>query len=207
MPTLMELEVAELSPAQRKHYELCLSNGSTPKMALMLATRHGPEMKGSDRAFGEGQRRKMSRIPAVNQKMLDIAAKAGISTSGKFHVSALGRYDNPLAWCSTIEDARKSAQLQNLNTTGLITNRAVELPPPPPVALAADLIDDEVSKRLSTGELAARLPRSPERRAKKLLELREQIVSERGRPQRKSGRGGSLGQKALAALAGSRSPQ
>lgn len=203
--TFHEREVADLTPAQRKHYDQCIANGTSPRMALMFASRQAALMGGSDQAFGEGQRRKMSGIPEVNrQKMLAIAQKAGINTNGKFHVSALGAYNNPLAWCSTIEDAKKSGQMQNLNLTGLVKQKAVEMPPPAPVALASDIVDDEVSRRLTLPEHSRVHTLKPAQRASALAEMREQIVAERGRPRRKSGRGGSYGRAVLESVAGSR---
>lgn len=202
--TLHELELSELSPAQRKHYDLCLTNGTAPKMALMLASRHGPEMKGSDRAFNEGARRKMESMPAVNRKIHELARQAGISTDGKYHVSGLGRYDNPLAWCSTIEDAKLSVKMQGLNATGLFEYTAPEQPPAERVPLAPDLVAAAVSERLSQPEHSKVRTLPPKQRAEAVAALKSQVVSEHGRPHRKRGRGGSPGENVLAAVAESR---
>lgn len=200
--TYHDLEVAELTPDQRKHYESCLRNGSTPKMALMLATQHAPRMTGSDQAFNEGARRKMNGISPLNRKMFEIARKAGINTEGKYHVSGLGAYTNPLAWVSTVEDVKESLKRQNLNATGLVNHQAVvkdEEPPPPP-RLAPDLVDDIVSTRIRSLP-SAKVP-PPNSRAFSALvgEVREQVIEQHGRPDRKSGRAGTCGSRLLDAL-------
>lgn len=201
--TLHEMEVAELSPSQRQHYDKCLASGSTPKMALMLASKQAALMGGSDRAFNEGARRKMSNLPHMNQTMLSIARKAGINTSGKYHVAGLGKYNNPLAWVSTVDDVRESLKLQGLSSQGLVKYQAPEKPPLPDIPLAPDIVDAEVARRLSgEGTTRAVLPSDPKKRASALADLREQVVAEHGPQRRKRGRAGSPGESLLAALAG-----
>lgn len=203
--TYHEMELAELSPSQKKHYETCLGNGCPPKMALMLASKHGPRMTGSDQAFNEGARRKMSNIPFMNQHMFDIAKKAGINTSGKYHVSGLGGYDNPLAWVSTIEDARESIVKQNLNATGLINHTAVETPEPEAPRLAPDLVDAEVGKRIRSLPPSSKAKaNSPASLARLVGDLREQVIAERGRPKRRVNRDGSLSDSLKDSLLGNR---
>lgn len=203
--TLIELEVADLPPERQKLYRECVARGETPRMALMLATRQAALMGGSDRAFNEGARRKMNNLPFMNRTMHAIARKAGINTEGKYHVAGLGRYDNPLAWVSTIDDVKESLKRQNLSSTGLVKYQAPERPPLPDVPLAPDIVDNEVASRLSqAAQQGVSLPRDPKARASYVAELRDAVVSEHGRPQKRAGRGGSPGERLLKGIAGTR---
>jgi len=205
--TLFELEIAALPPAQQSHYRKCIANGTAPQMALMFASGHSPIMRGSDRTFNEGARHKMSRIPAVNQVMFDVARKAGINTNGKYHCSCLGGYGDHMAWVSTIEDVREVIKKKGLNATGLVNYQAPEKPPQPEVLLAPDIVDAEVSKRLSQAARSRGLPKSPKHLASTVAGLREQVVAEHGRSPRKSGPAGSLGERVLACIAENGPPQ
>lgn len=200
--TLHELEVAELSADQRTHYEQCLKSGSTPKMALMLATRHSPRMTGSDQAFNEGARRKMNSIAPMNKKMFEMARKAGINTEGKFHVSGLGAYTNPLAWVSTIEDAKESVRRQNLNATGLFSHRAVERDEPPKESprLAPDIVAEAVSTQIRSLPPSSVPPSNSKAFSALVEETKERVLEKHGRPRRASGRGKSLGSRLLDSL-------
>lgn len=202
--SLIELEAADLPEHQQEHFRRCIANGCTPQMALMLASRFSPIMGGSDRAFNEGARRKMNNLPAVNQKMVAMAQKAGINTNGKYHVAGLGAYNDPMAWVSTIDDAREVIKAKGLSSRGLINYQAPEKPPQPDTLLAPDIVNDALRRRLSDDEsLAARVAQaSPKKRASLLREQREQIVAAHGKPRRKPRCGNSIGQRLLGGLSG-----
>jgi hypothetical protein len=202
--TVHDLEVAALPDHQQAFYRMCVKKGQTPRMALMLASQQAAMMGGSDQAFNEGARRKMNKLPAINQRIVDMAQKAGISTHGKYHMSSIGAPTDPLAWCSTIEDAKYAIKAKGLSSRGLINYTAPEKPPQPDIRIAPDIVDEELQRRLrSSDDLAKRLPPTPAKRASALRELREQVADELAPRKPKSGRGGSLSERLLADLGGS----
>lgn len=204
MTTLIELEVESLRPDQKKHYADCIRRGESPRMALMLASRFSPVMGGSDRAFNEGARRKMSNLPAVNQKMLEIARKAGINTNGKYHVSGLGAYNNPMAWVSTVDDVKESLKKQGLSSRGLVNYKAPEKPPAPRIALAEDIIQDELRQRLSQNERLKSMPPNSAAFSSAVRSEREKVIADHAPRAAKSGPNKSLGSRSLEHITGTR---
>ena len=207
--TLHEMEVASLTETQQAHYKACIAKGESPKMALMLASRQSAMMGGSDRAFNEGARRKMNSMPAVNRNMHYLAKQAGINTEGKYHVSCLGRYDNPLAWVSTIEDVKTSLKMQGISARGLVNYQHPEAPPPEQTGyrLADDIVDEELKKRLSQEENAKVLQAKPKKRAALLREMADEIREHHGRRGRGASRGGTPGEGLIKSIAETRSLQ
>lgn len=172
-------EAAQLSASQRAVYEASIAAGDNPQFAIGLATRRSAMMKGGDRIFNEGAREKMNRMPEVNRdRVCAIAQRAGINTAGKYYVSGLGRYSDPRAWVSTAEDVKTVCKEKNLNATGFINHKATELPPPPKVAMADDLVQEKVT------EIVASEPKTRERLKNgklKLGDVRERVVATHSR--------------------------
>lgn len=169
--TLIDMEVADLPEHKQKIYRDCIERGESPRLALMLASRSAPVMGGSDRTFNEGQRRAMNDDHVVcRERVVDIAKKAGINTHGKYYMGQLGRYGDPMAWVSSVDDVKEVAKRKNLSVDGLVKHKARETPPPPPVVLAED-----IKNRLVKQELAhVAAERGP---AKTELEARRRVSS------------------------------
>lgn len=149
---LIEAEVARWPDWQRCFYEWMVECGNAPVLAHMLACRQAPLMGQSDRSFCESQHQKMAGMSTQQrQAMVEIARRAGINTDGKFYVSGLGTYNDPTAWCSTIEDARTALAMKpHLNATGLVTKTATLRPEGPPQRklLADDLAAEMIGKEM-----------------------------------------------------------
>lgn len=149
--------------------------------AMRSACRRSTLMMGSDQAFCRGERRKMeSMTPALLARRQKLAQEAGISTQGKFYVGGLGRPNEPGAWVSTVDEARHTAEVKNLECDGVVTRSHRETGDGglKPVPLAADIRDRLVQQRLSQDPgLASRCAASPRR----LEDVRREVVARHGR--------------------------
>ena len=153
--------------------------GEYPRGAAMCALMQPPGTKNTDRAFCEGQHRKMERMsPANRRKMQELARKAGISTDGKFYVGGLGKYTDPKAWVSNQDDVITACKLTKSAATGVLNCDYMEHDKEPKrLPLAPDIVNRFVRKRLRADpSLAEKVKRNP----KKLREVQESIVSRHG---------------------------
>lgn len=180
-------EVLDRGPAAAALYRQIIAAGETERWATMCALQSPPGARNTDRAFCQGQQRKMERMPAQNrQKIQALAQQAGIRTDGKFYMSGLGKYDNPAAWVSCAEDVVTSCKVQNKSVEGAVqfTPRTLHPGrPKPEPALAAELVAEFEAEYLQKDPgLAEKVRKHPRARR----ELREQIVEKHGRPRRVS---------------------
>lgn len=152
---LIEDEVKSWPEWQQCFYELMVESGNSPVLAHMLACRQAPVMGQSDRSFCESLHRSMASMSQnIRSGIIENARRAGINTDGKFYVGGLGTASDPSAWCSTIEDARRTLAMKPwLNATGVVTKEAAmkaeNMPPPPRKRLADDLAAEMISKEMA----------------------------------------------------------
>lgn len=161
-------------------YEELLAAGNPPGAAAMFALQSPPGSRNTDRAFCDGQRRKMERMaPGNRNKMIAIAKKAGIKTDGKFYVGGLGRYDDPKAWVTCADDVLTSCKLTKSAATGVINCDYTEHDKPrEEPALAPDLVSTYTKRKLAADPaLLEKVRKNP----KKLKEVQESVVSTHGR--------------------------
>jgi len=179
--TLIEMEVADMPEHKQFVYRECIERGESPQLALMFASRSGPVMGGSDRTFNEGQRRAMGEDHSVcRDRVVKIAERAGISTHGKYYMGQLGRYDDPMAWVSSVDDVKEVARKKNLHVDGLVKHKAREVPPPPPVVLAEDIKQRLVKQEL-TRVAAEKGPAKTDLEARRrVASATERVVHEQG---------------------------
>lgn len=105
--------------------------------------------------------------PDNRHRVLSIAKKAGINTSGKYYQSGLADHrgpGDPAAWIDSAADIKRVAQQRNLHVTGVVEHVAHEVPPPQSKPL---------SERLMRKALKHYKKQNP---GKKEGELREMIV-------------------------------
>lgn len=190
----LALEDAELLPKKlRKEFDAMVAGGAKPQFALMCVQNSPPKGKGNltpkfhnvggsvnDQSFVRSAFQRMRQMNPMNQKkILDIARKAGINTNGKAYCGQLGRYDNPLAWCSTGEDVLESCKRQNLSCDGAVTYKAaVDETPTQGKELADDIVAREANK------LVSRDPKLAEQVRKGKVhkqEVRERVIAKHGR--------------------------
>lgn len=159
---------------------LC-EQGVDPVFAKMHACRRASGSRGTDRAFNQGQRRRMTNMDAYNRdKLLEIAKKAGINTSHKFYCGGLGRPNDPAAWVSTDSDVLEVARKRNLEVTGPVEHSAVYVPDPDEAKpLAEDIIQDRMSRILSKNPAVAEKYRKNPKKVSS--QLRDKIVETHGR--------------------------
>jgi uncharacterized protein with GYD domain len=175
---ILEAEIANAPIHVQDAYFCALIEGTDAILAHMLAMRQGPQMKGSDRAFGEGQRLKMGAMHERNRdKIQAIAEKAGIRTQGKYYVGGLGRYNDPAAWVSTADDVKSVLKAKNLTATGVVEHQGVAMPPPPPKRLSERLTREFVAKTLKAEPKTAEAVR---KNPKKMRDLRERVIATHG---------------------------
>jgi hypothetical protein len=162
-------------------YEALIAAGNPPGAAAMFALQSPPGSRNTDRAFCEGQRRKMENMdPRTRKGIVELAKKAGINTDGKFFMGGLGGYTNPAAWVSCAEDVVTSCKVQNKGVEGVINFQAPAKKevPPPSVPLSETLIKEMSSKyQKADPGLAERCKKSKKARN----ELREMVVAKHGR--------------------------
>jgi len=157
--------------------------GMDHQLAAMQACRRGPRMKGSDQGFNENARHRMGRMNGqILDRVVKRARKAGIATQGKFYVGPLADRrgpSDPRAWVSTVEEVRSVVRERNYESTGCVEHRAVEMPAAPRVALADEVRDEILGKKLQGDPgLREKIRRGGSRA---LAAAREEIVSKHGR--------------------------
>ena len=92
--------------------------GAEPAWAMKSACGRAARMVNSDGSFNEHARHRMSAFAdSIGGKdYLKIAKKAGVTTQGKYFVSALGSPDSQDSWVSTTDDVEAVCRKKNLNT-------------------------------------------------------------------------------------------
>lgn len=188
------MEEAESLPKPlRREFDAMVADGNTPQFALACILQEAPGGKGNftpkfhnvggrvnDQAFVRSAFRRMNTMHAGNrEKILARAKAAGINTNGKAYCGQLGRYDNPLAWCSTAEDVLESCKRQNLSSTGAVEYKAHDdQRPVEGVPLAPDIVRREARRMVSKD------PKLAEQVAKgkvKKQEVAERVIAKHGK--------------------------
>lgn len=179
---ILESEIGEMPEEIQQRYRNLREEGETVVVAHMLATQQAPVMGNSDRAFNEHHRRKMSTMREESrQRIVDAARRAGIDTEGKYYMSGLGRYTDPAAWVSTVDDAIGAARAKNLNMeiNGRTVTEADLIPPKQGPRLAPDLVQELKQRYMAKDPaLAEKVRKSP----KESKELEQTIIEKHGRP-------------------------
>jgi hypothetical protein len=186
-------EAASLPPDLRREFDAMVAGGNTPQLALSLVLQSAPAGKGNvtpifhnaggrvnDQAFVRSSIRRMNTMnPKSREKILKIAQQAGINTHGKAYCGQLGKYDNPLAWCSTADDVLESCKRQNLSSTGAVEYKAREAEAPVQgPALAPDIVRREARRMLSKDE---RLAHQVATGKVKKQEVAERVIAKHGK--------------------------
>jgi len=142
-------------PAQVKaHYLKMVEAGESPRFALMCSMQRAPLTRQSDKTFGKKRREimesgKSGLKPWMLDRYLKLAKQAGISTQGKYYVGGLGRPTDPMAWVSTVDDAKEVCKLKNLNASGLVEHVASPVPDRKRVRMAPDVQREYVARALA----------------------------------------------------------
>lgn len=177
---MLRADVERCGPGAIDMFDTLMAQGESAEWAAMCACRQAPGAKNTDRAFQQGQRRKMEGMDPVNRRNLErIARRAGINPEGKYYMGSLGRYTDPKAWVSTADDVLTVAKQENLSVEGVVTHRGVTKDVAPKVGpkLAPDIVERLAQQKLQTDPaLREKVKRQP----KKIRELKEQVVEQHG---------------------------
>lgn len=159
----------------RALFERLLAEGKSPEAAAMYACQQAPGTRNTDRAFSQGQQRKMENMSPLVRSMLQKRAKAaGIDTRGKYYVGGPFGAHDPRSWVTSAEDLLTVAKKNNLNIEGVLNHKAdrTEAQPQPKPAIAPDIVNTLAKKRLSADPALRERCKNP----KALGELKESIV-------------------------------
>lgn len=183
----IDRELSGMSVSQQQLYRRCVENGCSHQMAVMLAHQQPPGVRGTDREFQKGQRQKMENYGGSMKHILRQARAAGIATQGKTYMAGLGHWTDPAAWASTIDDVRKVVEVRNLDCSGIVNHKAVEIEPKKkPVELAEHLVQQRMQEYLAKSpKLRADMKKNPR---KTKAELREKIIDTHGSGARNRGK-------------------
>lgn len=131
-------------------------------LADMLASRQGPGLKGTDRAFLQGRNTGADideMCPAVRKRLLDNCKAAGISPQGKRYIGQLARHGvpcDPLALVSGLDDVHARAKAMGK----YVNQEPPEVAPPPSIPLAEDIVQEEVARRLAANPDLVTVPKA-----------------------------------------------
>lgn len=158
-------------PTIQARYVQLRKQGQSDAMAQMLAEQRPPGTKGTDRAFLQdrngGQDIEAMTAP-VRKRLLENAAKAGVSVQNKRYISQLARRGvpcDPLALVSDMGDVKARA----LAMGRYVNSEGHEAPPPKSVPLAEDLVQDEIARRIKKDPGLKKVPKQT---------MREQVIDE-----------------------------
>lgn len=160
-----------MTESQKQHYDECIANGCSHNLAEMFAVGKAPQSN-SDKEFLQGKHRQFEDNPALGDYYKRQAESRGMDTTGKVYLSGLASYPgDPRAWVSGRGDVLKLCQERNWNCQGSVNYKAEQREPPPPIAVAPDLIDNEVRDIVDS----CPEPLSP----KQVEEIREKVTDAR----------------------------
>lgn len=157
-------------------YEALLAAGNPPGFAAMLALQEPPGAKNTDRAFSQGQQRKMENMSPMLRGMLQKRARAaGIDTRGKYYVGGPFGAHDARSWVTSAEDLMTVAKRNNLNLEGVLNHKAdrTDVEPKAKPAIAPNIVRQLERKALQADPaLAERVKKNKHARH----ELRERLV-------------------------------
>jgi len=176
----LQADADRCGPEARKLFDRLIKEGKTPEAAAMYACQQAPGTRGSDRAFCDGQRRKMENMtPWLRKRLQDDAKKAGINTNGRYYVGGLGKPTDPAAWVTSSDDVLTVCKARNYDCDGVIRHKAIaKEKPTESIRLAPRVIRDIEKKMLRQDPaLAERVRKNKYARR----ELHEQIMEKHAR--------------------------
>lgn len=105
-----------MTPEQKQHYDQCLANGCSQRMADMLAHQAGPAFGGTEHNFLQGRdnNQEFNKMPKdMQDHYLRRAKKGGVNPRGKVYISQLANdAGDPNAWVSSKYEVTAKARAQ-----------------------------------------------------------------------------------------------
>jgi len=162
-------------------YRAIVARGTPPRAAAMYALQAPAGTRNTDRAFCQGQQRKMENMsPLVRGMLQERAKKAGLDTRGKYYVGGPFGAHDARSWVTSSEDLLTVAKSNNLNLEGVINRKAIakEPAPKPPVLVAPEILNQLERKAMAADPgLRERLTKNKHARQ----DFRESLVEKHGR--------------------------
>lgn len=178
-------EIISDDPRIQRHYEKCLKEGTSPKLAEMFALGQGPSLR-TDATFmrDNANGKQFADNPQMGDHYKKIAERHGVSVTGKKYMHGLAKFQgDPMAWVDSRHDVQRVCEERGWECEGAVNVKMRQLDNPiAPKDVADDLVNEEVGMMIEdTPEL---LNMKPELLNKKIPELREQVRDKR-KPDRK----------------------
>jgi hypothetical protein len=140
------------TPAVQEHYQRCLQEGCSPRLAEMLALSCPPQAK-TDSTFlaGHCNGSQFQDTPYLGDEYARVARAHGQNPKGKVYLSSLAAFPgDPEAWVSSRADVQRVIEKRNWSCEGSIQVRSRnDLPPPPVPVVASDIVDEVVADRIA----------------------------------------------------------
>jgi hypothetical protein len=178
-----EASAAELQGDLRKLgcYLSYREEGMPDWLAYPQATRRAWGTRESDRAFNDHARQRQNAgHPAWQQWIRGIAKRAGIDTANRYYMGGLGRYDDPHAWVSTVDEVREVARKKNLTVSGAVSVKGTPVDPPKPIPIAPDIERNIMTEYIHRDPvLREKVRRNPQ---KALPALQEKVRAKHAKP-------------------------
>ena len=138
-----------------KRIKVDLSAPSAPadkaRLQEMFASQQAPGARYTDRAFLQDRQngKQFEDNPWAGDFYKKKAKAAGVSTVGKVYMGGLAKYaGDPRAWVDSTSDVIKVAKERNLTVSGAVECQGEEMPPPPSVELAPDIVNRIVRNKV-----------------------------------------------------------
>lgn len=160
-----------MTATQEAHYQECLANGCSPRLAEMLACAQPPQAQ-TDREFLEGRcnGNDFEKMPALGDLYRRRAASAGVDVTGKVYLPGLAEFPgDPEAWVSGRGDVQDVCERKGLGCPQLHIKPQVS-EPAPEISVADDLVAEHAERRIEANPSLAERPR-----AEVLAETKAQI--------------------------------
>ena len=109
-----------MTPEQKRHYEKCLAEGTSPVLAEMFALALPPGCN-TDAVFLNDNRHEEQFKDGRVRAFRDRAEKQGVSTNGKVYTGSLARFPgDPMAWVDGRGDVAKICRQRGWNCEGTV---------------------------------------------------------------------------------------
>lgn len=145
----MNYPVISDHPGVQKLYEQMRADGSSHKLAEMLALQ-SPPMSNTDREFLEGQHEQFAATPHHGDYYAKQAKRHGLAnTKGLTYMPGLARFPgDPQAWVTGRGDVAKVVEKNGWACDGSVKVNAMRQEEPKVVDVAPDIVQDVAERRM-----------------------------------------------------------
>lgn len=143
------MEQISNNPEIQAFYEKCRAEGTSHKLAEMLAFQR-PPMSNTDREFLEGTGSQFADTPQLGDAYAEVAKAHGQSITGKVYMSGLARFPgDPKAWVTGRGDVAKVLDENGWGARGAVNRKVQKVGEPLKVGISEDIVQEGVQDILS----------------------------------------------------------